>query len=304
MTAREGSYGSRLGAAFGVTDPPTVSTRTFQRGTIAVTDVHLDTCSEVMTEHVPIEDAYLLTLMTRNHANYELWMGNQSIPTCPAGIGDMAIYNLNLDPVCLMREGVSALHLYLSRSALDAIADDAGAAHIVELDDKLSRPVSDPIFRQLVSTLMPSLAHTEAVNGLFVDHVLQAIGVHVAQTYGGMKLFSHRARGGLAPWQERNAKELMEARIDTDLSLTQLASECRLSVSQFARAFRQSTGVAPHRWLMERRVDKAKHSLLDATLPLTDVAIACGFADQSHFTRVFKNAVGVSPGSWRRMRIR
>jgi Helix-turn-helix domain len=69
-----------------------------------------------------------------------------------------------------------------------------------------------------------------------------------------------------------------------------------------SRAFRQSIGLPPHQWLLQRRVDKAKQLLRDSRSPLAEVAADCGFADQSHFTRVFTRAVGISPGQWRRAR--
>jgi AraC family transcriptional regulator len=81
-----------------------------------------------------------------------------------------------------------------------------------------------------------------------------------------------------------------------------VARECRLSVSQFSRAFRRTMGVAPHKWLLTRRVEVAKDRLRDNLLSLPDVALACGFADQSHLTRVFTRIVGLSPGAWRRAR--
>ena len=69
---------------------------------------------------------------------------------------------------------------------------------------------------------------------------------------------------------------------------------------RFSRAFRRTAGAAPHHWLMTRRVEAAKEKLRDSRLSLLDVALACGFSDQSHLTRVFAGMVGLSPGAWRR----
>jgi AraC family transcriptional regulator len=71
-------------------------------------------------------------------------------------------------------------------------------------------------------------------------------------------------------------------------------------VTHFARAFRQSIGASPHQWLLARRIDKAMSLLAGSDLTLAQIALACGFSDQSHLTRVFKVAVGTSPGRWRR----
>jgi AraC family transcriptional regulator len=86
------------------------------------------------------------------------------------------------------------------------------------------------------------------------------------------------------------------------MPLKQVARECGLSASYFSRAFRRSEGSAPHNWLLARRVDVAKEKLRDPRLTLAQVALECGFADQSHLTRVFTRFVGVSPGTWRRTR--
>jgi AraC-like DNA-binding protein len=144
------------------------------------------------------------------------------------------------------------------------------------------------------------LSHPQQANRLFVDHIALAVGIHVAQTYGGMRPVPHPARGGLAPWQERRAKEILSANLDGSMPLKDVARECRLSVSHFSRAFRRTMGVAPHSWLLTRRIEVAKEKLRYSRLSLSDVALACGFADQSHLTRVFTGMVGVSPGARRR----
>ena len=109
------------------------------------------------------------------------------------------------------------------------------------------------------------------------------------------------ARGGLAPWQLRRAEALMSENLGAQVPLGKVAEECGLSVRHLARAFRQSTGVPPHRWLLDRRVERAKELLPNSKLSLSDVALACGFGDQSHFTRTFTAAVRLSPGVWRRL---
>lgn len=107
--------------------------------------------------------------------------------------------------------------------------------------------------------------------------------------------------GGLALWQERRAKEMLAANVSGRVSVSELAAECGVSGAHFARAFRQSTGVPPHRWLTERRIDMAKHLLQHSSEPIAVVAVTCGFSDQSHLTHMFRKQVGHSPRSWRRL---
>jgi AraC-like DNA-binding protein len=118
------------------------------------------------------------------------------------------------------------------------------------------------------------------------DHISLGLGSHIAQTYGGMRSIVAPQRGVLAPWQERRAKELLSANLLGDISIPHIARQCSLSIGHFARAFRQTTGLSLHQWLLRHRIDQAHGLLRDGRLSLAEVARACGFADRSHSTRV------------------
>lgn len=107
-------------------------------------------------------------------------------------------------------------------------------------------------------------------------------------------------RGRLAPWQAKRACERLEADLGGRLSLDQIAVELDLSIGHFSRAFRTTIGLPPHQYLLRQRVKVAEQLLMVRDLPLSDIAISAGFANQSHFTRVFTSMVGISPGAWRR----
>ncbi len=124
--------------------------------------------------------------------------------------------------------------------------------------------------------------------------------IHLASRYGGIRFDPAATGGGLAPWQERRAKEMLVAQLDGELSIEDLARECDLSRSHFARAFKKSTGQPPHRWLMARRLERAQELLATSSKSVGEIAVTCGFADQSHFTRVFMELHQLPPGQWRR----
>jgi AraC family transcriptional regulator len=111
-------------------------------------------------------------------------------------------------------------------------------------------------------------------------------------------------RGGLLPWQLRAAIRFMEENLDSNFPLAAVAERTRLSCSYFSRGFRQSTGWAPHQWLIRARVARAQELLIDTIQPLADIALGVGFSDQAHFTRSFGKVVGSSPGAWRRAHAR
>ena len=105
---------------------------------------------------------------------------------------------------------------------------------------------------------------------------------------------------GLARWQEQRAKAFLLANLQCDVSIAAVAAQVQLSRSHFSKAFKLSTGLTPHRWLQARKIEQAC-SLLRGEMAIADIADACGFADQSHLTRVFAKLVGVPPSRWRRL---
>jgi AraC family transcriptional regulator len=124
----------------------------------------------------------------------------------------------------------------------------------------------------------------------------------VVSAYGNVAESSAAAQAGLAPWQLRRVDTYIESHLGRDPSLAELANECGLSPGYFARAFGASTGMSPHRWLMKRRIERAKRLLLAGSQGLAEIAAVCGFFDQSHLNRVFARFEGCAPGKWRRQR--
>ena len=108
--------------------------------------------------------------------------------------------------------------------------------------------------------------------------------------------------GQLAPWQLRRVTGYLTEHLADDIPLQVLSDLVKLSRSYFSRAFKVSTGLAPHQWLLQARIAKAKHLLLETDRPLAQIAIEVGFADQAHFTRTFRREAGESPGAWQRAR--
>ncbi|WP_060507521.1 AraC family transcriptional regulator [Pseudomonas sp. NBRC 111124] len=110
--------------------------------------------------------------------------------------------------------------------------------------------------------------------------------------------FALASTGQLSAWQIRTAKQLMLDRLDTGITVTELAQACALSRSHFSRMFKNSTQMAPQRWLREQRVMKSRALLKSSTMLLADIALECGFCDQSHFCRTFVKAEGMTPQAW------
>ena len=300
MMTSEGGYGQRLAERLRAEQAQAIVTRVLRTADMAVTETRCDVPIGNMSSHER-EDAFFVTLTFRDYPGREYWENGRLVSVSDIRAGQTCIHDLKRGPSALIDKPFHVLFLYLPRGALEAIAEDADAPRIGDLNHE-PVAIDDPTILSLGQAVLPALSRPNQVNQLFVDHVLMALGIHVAQTYGGMRPLAPPIRGGLAAWQVKRAKEILASNLDGRVQLKEVARECGLSVSHFSRSFRRSVGAAPHNWLLTRRVDAAKEKLRDGRLSLLDVALGCGFADQSHLTRVFTRIVGVSPGAWRRAR--
>jgi AraC family transcriptional regulator len=133
-------------------------------------------------------------------------------------------------------------------------------------------------------------------------HDLYGDGLAMALIIDAMKLGrpEPRQRSALASWQLRRAVDFIESNCLRSIRLEELASLTGLSQSHFSRAFKASTGTAPHQWQMKMRIKKAQQMLVADGRSLSDVAAETGFSDQAHFTRIFRQVTGTTPSHWRR----
>jgi AraC-like DNA-binding protein len=189
------------------------------------------------------------------------------------------------------------LLLEISPASLDRIVQESDLAGIFSLD--VTTASGDPVLANLVKTMIPALEQPDRVSRLFVDQLASAIGTHIVQQYGGKPVLSKSGRK-LSRSHEALAKNILLNSLNGDISILDVARACNLSRGYFIHAFRETTGMTPYRWLQNERISRACELLRTSELSLSEVATACGFADQSHFTRAFASAVGTSPGSWRR----
>ncbi|WP_426285578.1 helix-turn-helix domain-containing protein [Luteibacter sp. E-22] len=186
--------------------------------------------------------------------------------------------------------------LLIYRAAYAADTEGAGAILFrrqAEGDVCAQHP---PAVRTLAQVLFDSL-RAEAPNAPLLAHV--ALALRAILTFRPSREEA-TPRGGLATWQERRAIAYMDERLDQSFPVSAVADACGLSVNHFSRAFRRSLGKPPHRWLLDRRIERACELLRGTEMSLADIALGCGFAEQSHFTRVFTRTIGMPPGAWRR----
>lgn len=157
-----------------------------------------------------------------------------------------------------------------------------------------------------VASLLLALRHELASSGtedrLYVDTLGVQLAVKLLRDYGTAPLHLREYRHGLSRAKMRIVLDYLNAYLDRNISLAELADLVDMSRYHFLRLFRASSGRTPHRYLVERRVEVAKTILLREDVPLAEIAYRVGFADQSHFTRHFRRITGAPPGRLRRQR--
>jgi AraC family transcriptional regulator len=228
----------------------------------------------------------------------EQFFGKKKVSSGSYPIGGVSAIDLREEPAVLLPNPFDALVLYITPAALDEVAYAHRAPRVQQL--VWPQGAFDSVVHHLGQPLLSSLERPHHASKIFLDHVLQALNSHFVCSYGAVRTSTPQFRGGLSSLQMRRATELLEAHLDGDIALQQVAEACELSVSHFAHAFKQTFHVPPYRWLIERRVDRARDLMTNSRLLLADIAIRCGFADQSALNRSFKRIHGVTPGTWRR----
>jgi AraC-like DNA-binding protein len=204
-----------------------------------------------------------------------------------------------------LSEPFDSFHTFIPWTAFDDITSDLKRPRIGQLNSPIGREHVDETMLNVARALNPLLARPEEATALFTDHVFSAMVAHLALTYGGLGRGDTQAYSGprsrmLTPLQERRVTSRILDDLAGDPGLSELAALCGLSRSYFIRAFKQTTGMPPHRWLLMHRLKRAKDLLHGTKMPIAEIALACGFADQSHLTRLFSNAFRMSPRAWRR----
>jgi AraC family transcriptional regulator len=212
--------------------------------------------------------------------------------------GDLAL--------CHRHEGewvglMNAQHLQLGISDAALMASSDGAYGEVELHH--SRKFAEPRLSAMVAAVRAEMIAGFPSGRLFLDSVEQAMAVALVNGHAVRHRPVQIYRGGLGSARLRKIRELVQARMEDDLSLDEMAQSVGLSTAHFARMFRKSTGETPHQYVLRQRVERAKAMLHAPDARILDVAVACGFKTQQHFAQVFRDAWGISPTEYRLDRV-
>jgi AraC family transcriptional regulator len=193
---------------------------------------------------------------------------------------------------------VDVVQLYLPQASLARIADEAEIASPVELLERTAQP--DLITSRLLLSAADFLEGNEALDTLFRQQLIDLLATRLLAAHTGSPTTVQAIRGGLAPKALLRAIERLRSDSDADVSLAALAAEAGLSRFHFCRAFKESTGLAPHAWLRQHRLEQAMNMLRDTDASVMSVAAALGYASQTAFAAGFRKLTGETPSEWRR----
>ena len=249
---------------------------------------------------VPQTDSFSFQVMLQPLLSWDACHPRGPAALPPARAGDVFLFDLTQNPMIDLHTPFDMVRFNISQSSLNDLALDRGLKRVKGMLGA-ENGVYDPVMHGLAISLAGMMDSPGEGGALFTEYLALAFHAHVIHAYGGAPNVT--PTGGLAPWQLRRACELMDAEISANPTVRTLAAECHLSSSHFSRAFRETTGLAPHQWLTKRRIERAREMLLVPDSDLVNIALACGFVDQSHFARVFARTEHDSPGRWRRMRL-
>jgi len=291
-----GAYGTDLANSFGLTEAPSHVQRTLRRGLVAVSELNLRAPMREPSAPLAFEDSFLVAVQLCS-INHDYWENGRALPSKQLIGGMTYLHDLKRDPRALVHDPAHTFHFYMPMVALREVAEQHDIPAISDLRHIPLVGTNDPVMRRLTYAVRAAFDASHSTTGLLLDHILNAACVHVIGRFGNTDVGLRHAPGGLAPWQERRAKEMIDNRMD--ITLAELARECGVSVSHFTRTFRHSTGMSPHQWLLARRISKARSLIAGTTRTISEIALECGFSSQSHLSAAFSGSLGIAPRKYR-----
>jgi AraC family transcriptional regulator len=194
--------------------------------------------------------------------------------------------------------------IYLRRSMVDQTAEEHFGfdSSRVELLPKLG--FSDGLLEQLALALLATARNdaTSPNDGIYADQLVRMITMHLLRHHstGATSASNHYTVTNMGHARMVHVRDFIESSLGEDLALERLAAEAGIAVHAFAAAFTKAFGTPPYRYVIQRRVERAKTILRQTDLPISRIAYETGFASQSHLATTFKREVGQTPGDYRR----
>ena len=291
--------GNSLGRCFQSDRAPSVLFGSRETAQMAMTRITVPNGLPEPTAPVRPERAFSVCVHLRQQPEpkgWGTWVDGKFLPVRYWERGGVAIYDLEANPIGVRPSGFDSVHFNLPRRTLDAFTDENEMHRIGDVP--CTQGIKNDVLLHLTKFALPWLGDERRACILMFDYFVWMFCSQIVASCGEAQPTRNVHLGGLAPWQKRRLMELIDSNLDGELRLSRLAQECGLSVSHFSRSFKRSFGVPVHRYLIARRVERAKFLLRSSSAPLSEIALESGFSDQAAFSRTFHGVVGTSPMRW------
>lgn len=193
-----------------------------------------------------------------------------------------------------VRGEVHSFSVHLDSRLFETLTENPGRSPAQQI--RFCCGVSEPFLSSSIRELADELNHPSQKDSLYADAICDVIAMRLMRD----RVADHCGPVRLGRAHLRKTLDLLESRLEGGISLDELARNVGLSRSYFATAFRDTVGMAPHRYLVQRRLERAQELLRAGGASLAEIAIHCGFSSQAHFTHLFRRAFGVTPLRYRR----
>jgi AraC family transcriptional regulator len=271
---------------------PTVSSAGMWSGLrVAVCDTHPPAEVDLphCTHHIILMNLRPLERLVQERQGQvrETAVPEQGLIIVPAGVPTKWRWD-SLTAVIVMFVAPKMMATALSRSAL--------SADVLEIRDNFV--FRDQLIEQMALALRKDLELGSLGGRLFGESLGNALAIHLLRYYSTATWKSNDRHERLSGYHLRQVIQYVEENLASNLNLAELSAVTHLSPCHFARAFRQSTGLPPHRYVLTRRVERAKRLLAEDRMRIVDIGHSLGFSDQSQFTRVFHAIAGITPARY------
>jgi AraC family transcriptional regulator len=231
---------------------------------------------------------------------FELGLGSHSLSRYCYAPGEMILCRRNTEEWVRWHSPIQMVLVTVPDQTFHSVAEEMGG-RAPELNG--SPLLNDERILALVTAAEADLANGSPAGRIYTDSIGRALAAALMHSQGVLRSPMRHYRGGLSPVQLRRVTSFVHESLHEDVSLMQMAKEAKLSPAYFSQRFHQSTGVAPHQFVLRERVERAKELLAKDDARVLDVAIACGFQTQQHFARVFRAFCKMSPTQFRQARL-
>ena len=212
---------------------------------------------------------------------------------CPAGVRE--------DFISVSADIAEVLHLYLPAEPFAALARDYGSRGFGAASLRYEAGFRDPLLQAIAAATLSELQAETSTGRLLAKALACSLAMRLLQNHSDIPLHlpPRGAETALDPRRLQRVLEFVEAHLESDISVEDLASTAALSRFHFTRAFKAATGKTPRQHVSERRLQLAKSLLAGGDRSLMEIALACNFSSQANFARAFRRSTGVTPGKYR-----